>query len=915
MSPFKSLWVSLRALFRPRAAESELDEELRIHLEMEIEHNIAQGMSPAAARRAARVALGGVDQTKEASRDAWGWRILQDFWRDGGFALKSLRRTPGFTVIAVLTLGLGIGVNTVMFAFVRDTVLRPLVRDESLGLTTIYNSRAGADRDFRHSSYAEFETLRESTDVFADVAASFYSIEAVGVKNDLHRRLIGIASQNYLSLIGGRPLHGRFFNTAESQLEAAIPVVVANHSLWQRLGFPANFIGSTLRVNQRDYTVIGITPRGFVGEHVSIGPEIWLPFGEAHFYRDQSLRSTELHALGLTARLAPGLSIETARARLPALDERLNDRALPEDDGPRHLVLAPPSRADLGSSSPNNESYLNLFALLSMGLSAAVLIVACLNLANMVLARGAARRKEIAIRLSLGASRGRIVRQLSTEGLVLCLLGSVAGLLLSVWADSGIYQISLQVFSTSNFTLGVSPFLDGSMMSATVVFCLIATLASSVGPALRITRPNIVDDLKQTRSGGTGSAPWRRFFTLGNTLVIAQIALSLALLFSAALFVRSSLGAKSMDLGFQTADQLVANLDYGMTDLSDPAIARQQQALLARLTPLAGAGNVALASDVPYNFELGYHPVFPAADAAPISLDQAHDGRSYAGFTAVSRDYFSLLGINVLRGRTFTTAESTEPDGPGVAIIDQSLARSLFGDRDAIGQRVFLGEEAAASGDLARSLEIVGIVRSPRDHVFEDAAPARIYRPLGQAPESNIYLHLGTSEPQRRAPTIRRELQAFDPATPVLFIRPLSSFVENNVNSLLVKLAALIFGIFGGIALLLAIVGVYGVKSHAVTRRTREIGIRMALGAHPREVMGLILRQGALQTLVGLMLGTALSLAASRALASMIYQATQTDVLALIVSGAVLGLAVLLACYLPARRATRVDPATTLRSE
>lgn len=916
MSPLTSLRIALRALVRRDRVESELEEEMRLHLELETEHNVARGMSPAAAARAARVAFGGLDQAKEASRDAWGWGLWGDFRRDVVYATKALRRTPGFTLIAMLTLALGIGVNTIMFSFVRDTVLRPFLRDRTNHLVAIYNGRAGADRDFRHSSYAEFEALRASTEVFGAVAASCYSAEAIGLPDNLQRRFVGFASENYLRLLGTAPLEGRFFNAAESQPGASIPVAVANYSFWARLGFPAHFVGSLIRVNQRDYTVIGITPPGFVGLHVSIGPELWLPLGEAHAYLGtKDLRAADAHPFDLTASLAPGVSLAAARARLPALDELLQAKTPPEDNAPRRLVLAPPPRTDLGNARPADDSFLGLFAVLSLGLSAAVLVVACLNLANMVLARGAARQKEIAIRLSLGASRGRIVRQLATEGLVLALLGGAAGLVLSVWANSALYQFSQEVFATSYFSLSIRPFLDGPMAAATAGFCLLATLVSSLGPALRVTRPNLVDDLKQVRGGNVGGPRWRRCFTLANSLVVAQIALSLTLLFSASLFVRSSLAARSMDLGFQPRNQLVANLDYRMTDVAPAAVAQRQQALLDHLAPLVGAGRVAFASGIPYNFELSFRPVFAARDAAPVTLDRATDGRVYAGFTAVSEDYFALLGVTVLRGRTFTREESTQANGPGVAIIDQGLARALFGSEEALGQRVLLGESAAASGDPAQALEVVGIVRSPRDDVFAEQEPRRIYRPLGQAPAANIYVHLGTTEPSRRSDAIRRTLHDFDAATPVLFVRPLASFVEQNINGLLVELAACIFGLFGGIALLLAVVGVYGVKSHAVARRTREIGIRMALGARPVEVMGLILRQGAQQALVGLVLGVGGALGAGKVLASMVYRAHPGDGLALGASALVLALAVLCACWFPARRATRVDPVTTLRSD
>lgn len=914
MNALRTLMRRIIRLFSRRKIEHELDEEMAFHLEQSIERNLERGMSPDQARREALMAFGGVEQSKETCRDAWGTRLVQELIRDSIYALRSLRRSPGFTFIAVLTLGLGIGVNAVMFSFVRDTVLRPLVRDSQLNLTSIYNGREGADRNFRHFSYAEYAILRESNDLFEDVAASYFGIRAVGRKGDLQRRFVGVASENYFELIGIQPLQGRFFNAAESQPAASIPVVVANYGLWERLGRPADFVGSTIRVKQRDYTVIGITPKGFVGLHASIGPDVWLPLGEANQFSDRRLHTAGFQPFSVVARLAPDLTMETAKIRLPAVNQRINAQALPEDNGPRQLVLAAPSRMNLGNSSPSNEGFLNLFAMLSMGLASTVLIVACLNLANMVLARGAARQREIAIRLSLGASRWRVIRQLTTEGLMLSMFGGAVGLMLSFWANSALQRLSSETFAAGNFALSVYSFIDIPIICATFGFCLVATLASSLGPALRATRPNLVDDLKQQGGEVASTSRWRRFFSLGNGLVIAQIALSLTLLFSASLFVRSSWKARTMDLGYQTKDQIVANLDYRMTELEPDAIGRRQTALLDHMTAINGAGRAALASNIPYNFELSGREVFPASSSSTDSATDKTQPRVRAGHTAVSQDYFSLLDITVLKGRTFTFAESTSTESPKVAIIDERVAKLLFGEKEAIGQRVFISSKHAATGDLTKTLEVVGVVRSHRDSVFSDPPP-RIYRPLGQVHAPNIYLHVGVSQTRQSMDTLRQELRTFDPVTPVLFVRPLASFVEKNINMLLIELAGTVFGLFGGIALFLAIVGVYGVKSHAVAKRTREIGIRMALGARPQQVMALILRQGAQQTAVGLLIGIGVSLAAGKVLAGMIYQASGSDGPVLVGSAFILAFAVLFACWIPARRATKVDPATTLRSE
>ncbi|GAB5561609.1 MAG: ABC transporter permease [Synoicihabitans sp.] len=910
-----NLFTKLGRLFGRRRFEDELDEEMRFHLEQSIERNIERGMSPVEARREAMKEFGGVEQAKEESRDAWGLVLLIDLWRDLRYAAKSLVRVPGFTTVAVLTLGLGVGVNAVMFSFVRDTVLRPMVRDQQLNLVALYNSRAGADRDYRKWSYREFETLQATEGLFAQVAATVFDEQAVGLKDDLQRRFIAFTSANYFELLDIAPHQGRFFTAEEARPDALLPVAVANYAFWQRLGADPNFVGSTIRVNQRDYTIIGIAPESFVGVNVSIGPDVWLPLGEHASFNRTSIQDPGNHRLNLIARLLPGLPLEAAQSRLESFNAQFNERGLPEDNGPRQIVLTPPSRNSVGNPAPSDEGYLNIFALLSTGLATTVLIVACLNLANMILARGASRQKEIAIRLSLGASRGRIIRQLTTEGLLLSLVGGAVGLYLSFWAGELLLITAQETFASSKFVLSIFPYFDAYMIGATFLFCLLATVVSSLGPALRITRPNLVDDLKQSASGPVGSSRWRRFFSLGNNLVILQIALSLTLLFAASMFVRSSNKAATIDLGYQTEGQVVANLDYGLSELNAEEIPLQQNKLLEHFTAQAGSGKVALATNIPYNFELPYTPLFRIDGARDATEDDPWGQAYWAGTTAVSEHYFDSLQITLLRGRAFTFAESTQSDGPGVAIISENLANHIFGETDPIGQRIFQGEAAAARGDLASSIEIVGIVRSPREEVFLHEPPHRIYRPLGQARSHDIFLHVATPDPVREVDTLRRQLQDFDPATPPLLVRPLASFVEENINSLVVHLTGIIFGVFGVIALFLAVVGVYGVKSHAVSKRTREIGIRMALGARPQQVMKLILSQAIAQTLIGITLGVILSVGASKVLASMIYQAGAGDSLAIIGSALILALAVLFACWLPARRATKVDPATTLRSE
>jgi len=906
---FRWLRLRWRGLFQRREHEGALDREMQFHLDMLIAENVAAGMAPEEARFAAMREFGGTAQYREECRDSWRSAAITGLLGDFTFALRSLRRSPGFTFIAAFTLALGIGVNSIVFSFVRDAVLKPHARDERLNLIAVYNARDGADRQFRRFSYPEFRALQASTELFADVVATSMQVVAIGPERNLQRRFVAFASENYFSLLAVRPAQGRFFTVEESRPGASQPVLVASHAMWVRLGRPANFVGSTLRVEDRSYTVIGVTPPAFVGLHVSIGPDAWLPLGEAASVVGWDLQRNTTTQFNLHARLQPDISLTAATSQLAAANRRLNEVPAIDQTGPRRLILAPPSRTSLDNAQPEDETFLTLFAALALCLSLTVLIVACLNLANMLLARGVARQKEIATRLALGASRWRVVRGLLAEGVLLALLGGGLSLFLSGWSSALFLRWSRDAFAAGTFALSEPAFLDPSVAIATLGFSLFAVLGFSLWPALRVTRPDLVSDLKQLPGGQVAAGHWNRLFSFGQIPLITQIALSLALLFSAALFVRGSWNAATVGLGFQPAQQLVANVDYKLTHLDRNETLLRQQALLVSTAALPGVTGAALASNVPYNFELPFRNVRKADSAAGPKTDNS--SRLYAGYTAVTRGYFETLGITLLRGRDFSPEESAGNSSSPVAIIDETLAHTLFGETDALGQRIVADVGSAGNTPL----EVVGIVRSPRDDVFGERLPKRIYRPLGQSPETSICLHLRTPEPLALTETLRSSLRTLEPDATVLYVRPLANFVEQNINMLLVRLAAMLFGAFGGIALLLSVVGVYGVKAHAVARRTREIGIRVALGASPGDVMALILKQGAIQAAVGVAFGIALALGSGRLLASMLYRVSPADPVALAGSALVLATAVLFACWLPARRATKVDPLVAIRTE
>ena len=917
----------IRAFFRHKKLDAEMAEEMRHHLDAQMRRNLAAGMSLDEAHYAARRSFGGVEQIKERARDVRGFRWLGDFFQDLGYGARQLRRNPAFTVVAVLTLALGIGVNATILSTINDMILRPYIRNQSENLVALHTARVVGERTFRPFNYAEFTALRGATEIFSDVAAMQFAFSLVGSDDDVQRRLLCVVSQNYFSVLGVRPWRGRFFSAEEADPAARLPVTVASYDLWQRLGGREDFVGSPLRFDGVNYTVIGIAPAGFGGLHWSNGPDAWLPlgwsatmpglWGQRSASRD--LRDARNQVLQLFGDLRPGLTLDAARGRLAPLSAQLNAQAGAGKTEARELTLTPPSRFNLDLTWPADESAVAIYAVAAMGMTVTVLLVACLNVANMLFGRGIARQKEIAIRLCLGASRWRVVRQLLVEGLLLATLGGVAGLVLSRWANYLMLELTSQ--RSGAMVLHLRTTLDWPLLAGTFALCLLATVVVSLAPALRATRRNLVDDLKKQSGEPARTGRWNRFFSLRHGLVMTQIALSVTLLFSASLLVHAVLNSEN-DRGFETEGRLVANLDYHLAKTPPEAVPLRQRALLTRAASLPGLEGAALASAVPFNFDTNWWRVFPVGAGAAGRGDEAHgDAGSTAVYLLVSHGYFATMGIPLLRGRDFTEAEALQSGGRRVVVIDDTLGRALFGEQDPLGRRVAFSQAEADGQHNVRELEIVGIVRSPREDAFQGNSPfRRIYRPFGQAPGgmTNTYLHVKLA-PGAAVPaaidTLRRELRTLDPQTPVLACEPLADFVGKNLNVWSVRLLATLFSLFGLIAVALAVVGVYGVKSYLVACRTREIGIRIAIGARRGDVLALFMKQSALQTAAGIFAGLVLALLTGQFLAKLLYRVSAFDPVALGGAAVLLAGVATLACALPALRATRINPTEALRAE
>jgi predicted permease len=847
--------------------------------------------------------------------------MLSDF----RFAFRTLLKSPGFTIVAVATLAIAIGVNSAIFSLVNGLFLRPLVPVRPAEVVNIFTARKEANRDYRQFSFAEFRALRESNPVFRDVAALSFTLVGVGRDEAMRRSFVFFVSDNFFSLLGVKPAAGRFFTAAETRPNSDVPAVVAGYSFWQRMGGRPDFVGSTVLVNGQAFTVVGITPRGFSGVSAVLAPDLWLPLGvysqyfnplsDAGSTSDLALPST--YALNLMGRLHPGLTAASATALLPTLAKRLDTLQPPESAtaSQRELQIQPPSRLSI-SSSPSSDPDKAIAGLL-MAMAAVVLLIACLNLANMLLARGTARAREIAIRLSLGAPRWRVVRQLLVEGLVLALAGAALGFLMAQWSDDLLAESLNRMFRTMSFSLSIELRPDATVLVATLLFAVVATLLFSVGPALKAVRVDLVNDLKRQAGDPAEGGRWNRFFSGRHCLVMIQISLSLVLLFSGGLFFRGALKAAGLDLGFDPAGGVIAELDFSMTRASEAVARRKLLATLGRIQGFPGIRQAALTTLLPYSNVTIDRRVMPA-EQAPAADPKAPPPGVDGIFSAITPDFFATIGVRLLQGRNFTVIETENRLAPPVAIIDARMAKRLFPDGHALGRRIRYATPPA-DGTPAE-MEIVGIVAEHRHQPRVGEAEPRLYVPLAHSSSVSAFIVARCAVDQRpfvaaTMAALRRDLRAFDPDLPILRLAPFADLVEGNISLWGIRLGAVVFGAFGGIALLLAVVGVYGVKAYAVARRTREIGIRMALGAMPANVFALIMKQGAQQIAFAVFAGVVLSLLVGKALSGMLFNVHPTDPLVLGGTIAVLAGSALLACYLPARRATRISPMQALRAE
>jgi len=877
------LLFRLRAIFRAKSMDAGLDEELRFHLDRQLERHIQAGLSPEEAGRRVRLDFGGAHQIKEECRDARGIRALEALRQDLRYGFRTLRKNPGFTCVALLTLALAIGANTAIFSLVYGTLLRPLPYadpDRLIVLNEIH-PRVGTIG----VSYPNFLDWRAQDHVFSGMAVT----AGVGHNlsgTDLPETIRGQAvSSNFLSLIGAHPLFGRDFDPSEDKVGAA-PVVMLTYPLWQsRFAGRQDVIGRSVSLDGRGFTIIAVLPPSFrTTEAVSVLEPlgVWLTENNRAIDRD---KRGDTVALG---RLASGITLEHARAEMVGIAARLA-AAYPADNQ-FGIALQPIRELFVGDIRP---TILVLFTAVMF-----VLLIACANVGNLFLMRAAGRTREIALRVAIGATGGRIIQQMLVESFVVAGFGGVLGLGLAfagMWAMNSLIPAATMS--------GNGAHVNGAVLLFALGATALSAIAFGLAPAMQSVRAGAHSSLKESGKSSTAGVRQNRWRTM---LVVAELALSVVLLAGAGLMLKSVYRLIAVDPGFRPDYLLRLNMDLPQSQYPNgAAIQAFWRQLLDGVRALPGVEGAALGTNVPLTDSHDRVDITVEGMPLPAPASFPHPDEHL-----VSPDYLRTLGVRLLGGRDFTDADSET--APNVALINARLARDLFPGQDPVGKRFIYG-----SPDPARNrdwITIVGVVDDTRMYGLANPSRLEVYRPFVQGPPDKMDLIVKSRiEPASLTSSIRRVLASIDRNQPISSISTMNQLVEKSVGSRRVTL--ILLGAFSALALVLAGIGIYGVISYSVAQRTKEIGIRMALGAGHQDVIRMILLQGARIASAGLIIGIFAAFGLTRYLATLLFTVSPGDPSTFAMVALVLALVALLACYIPARRALRVDPMTALRYE
>jgi len=880
----------LRGLFRRQPLERLLDTELQFHIKEQVRDYIAAGMTPEEAQYVALRRFGGLEQVKEQCRDVRRMRVIEELWQDVRYGLRMLRKNPGFTMVAVLTLALGIGVNSAAFSLVSAVLIRPLpfkAADRLFWITEFYPR---SKVSYVLAPY--FVGWRQHSQVFEELAAYGSGISpfvnlVIPNGGDPERVSNAAVSANLFSLLDVRPSQGRAFLPEEDRPGAA-PVAMLSHALWQRR-FGANpaAIGKTVALDGRPFTVVGVLPASFRFP-AEVQGEVFTPIG---LPSESIWDERTLYLLKVIGRLKPGVSPEQAASDLSAIGKRLMagyPRGQARIRSGMQVRIMPLHRKLLGEVQPAL-----LVLVVAVGF---VLLIACSNVANLQLSRAVSRQREMAVRATLGAGRARLVRQLTVESILLAGIGAGVGLVLANGCMSIFRAISTDALGLSYGLFIDRIVLDWRVLAFAAGTAVVAGVLSALAPALLLSKVDVNESLKHAGSRSTGSQHHQRVRGL---LVISELALTLVLLVGWGLLIRSFMRLTDVDPGFRTSNIFTAQIELPDVSYSDSAdIAGFFQQLLRKIGEIPAIEFAEATSDLPLmgffskvsvRFEGEPHPAAGQAPLVPLRR--------------VSPGYFRAMGIPLIAGRGFTDFDNGRVQ---VAIVNQSFAETYHPETSVLGKLVYLGRPTPT--------EIVGIVRDVRHDGLHVGPSPEIFVPYQQDPYALVTLVIRSNlDPKTLRTAIQEQVLSLDKGLAIYNAATLEERLENSLRPRRTNL--LLLGIFAALAFSLALIGISGVIAYSVSQRTQEIGVRMALGAQQNDVLALVMSQGARLVLVGLLTGLAMALAFTRILAGQLFGITAHDPVTLVGAAVALGVVALLACYFPARRATKVDPIVALRYE
>jgi predicted permease len=882
-------WLSkirmrLRALFHSAEVHREIAEEWQFHIDRRTEENIRRGLTPEEARKSAEGHFGNSGYLKDVSWDQRGGGFFEILWQDLRFGARQLVRSPGFTFVALISLALGIGANAVIFSLVSTCLLRPLPITHPEQVLAIYQGKRNDPSYSQSMSYPNYKDLRDRNQVLSAMAVYRFAPMSLSHSGANERVWGYLVSENYFDLLGVRPFLGRAFLPEEGRDPNAHPVAVLSYGCWQRrfASDPA-IVGSPVMINGHNFTAVGVAPANFTGTESVFTPEFWIPSMMQEWI--ESSNGMESRGNGqwlVVGRLKPGIAAAQAQAQLNTVAQQL-EKEYPGNDQGMALRLTPPGLVD-----PNLRTAVIAFTGALMLTVVLVLMIACSNLASLLLARAAQRRKEIAVRMAIGATRVRLTRQLLTESLMLSIIGAAFGLLLG----SVLMRLAQASLPSTDFALTLDLRMDWRVVSFVTSLALLTGIGFGLVPALYASRPDVVATLKEDALGGGRKARLR------SALVVMQVALSFVLLVTAGLTVRSLKHAEGLGPGFDPNHAVTLSVDLGLQGYDEHEGRIFYQQLAQRVRALPGAQAAGLIRSLPLGLEASTTGVYPDGRPEP----QAQDMPS-AFYENISPGYFAAMGIPLLAGRDF--ADSDTAKSAGVAIVNETLAQQFWPGQSPIGKRLHSGNTSV--------LEVVGVAKNGKYQSLGEIPGLTIYYPLQQVYASNAALVVRTDVDTNAAiASVRAEVRKLNPTLPAYDAKTLREHMRLALFPL--HAGALAVGSFALLAMILAAIGIYGVMAYSVVQRTQEIGIRMALGARAIDIWKMVLRQGIILTAIGMLCGLLFALGLSKIVASLLYGVSATDPLTFLLISLLLAAVAVFASFLPARRATKVDPLMAIKN-